>query len=98
MKTSFLIGIALLIIDLVIFLILRDNSLIPKLTGITGGVFLLLAGLMVGAFIEPDSRRVDLATESRDTLKRRTNWSTYFLFISLPSLAVCITSFILIYW
>ncbi|WP_367946581.1 DUF5316 family protein [Bacillus sp. V59.32b] len=60
--------------------------------------FLLLAALFMGAFIQPDTRRVDIETESSESLERRTNWSTRLLLVSLPSLLVCIPSFIMIYY
>ncbi|RFU66132.1 hypothetical protein D0463_09680 [Bacillus sp. V59.32b] len=38
-KKSFMFGVVLLLIDFIIYAILQDIHLIPKLTGITGGFF-----------------------------------------------------------
>lgn len=97
MKKFLFIGLIIVIIDIIIYLIANDINMIPFSSGITGGIFLLLAALMVRAFIQPDSRRVDNATESSQSVERRTKWATRFFLLSLPSILVCITSFILIY-
>ncbi|MGG3572582.1 DUF5316 family protein [Bacillus gobiensis] len=99
MKKYLLIGIIILIVDFIALVWLQDINFIPKITGITGGLFLVLAIIMTGGiFNDPDSRRLDLAVESRESLKRRVTWSTRFLLISAPSMFVCILSFILLFW
>ncbi|MFS0781591.1 DUF5316 family protein [Bacillus sp. 1P06AnD] len=97
MKKVLFMGLIILVIDMLISLIFNKIKLIPISTGITGMLFLCLAALMVGIFVPADSRRVDVATESNESLNRRSKWSTNFLLISLPSLIVCAISFILIY-
>lgn len=98
MKKYLLIGIIILIVDFIALLWFQNINFIPKITGITGGLFLVLAMLMTGGtFNDSDSRRPDLAVESSDSLKRRVTWSTRFLLISAPSLFLCILSFILLY-
>lgn len=94
----FAFGSILLVVNLIICLVLRDIKLLPILTGITSAPFVFLSALMVGTFIGTDSQRADIYTESRDSFKRRTTWSTNFLLIGLPCFIVYILSFVGMYY
>lgn len=89
------IGLCILLIDFLIVLIQGKINLITMYSGVTGLIFLVLAALFSGAFIDPDSRRVDSFTDGKESLARRIKWSTTFLLISLPSLITCILTFYL---
>ncbi|MFD3450204.1 DUF5316 domain-containing protein [Microbacteriaceae bacterium 4G12] len=92
---TFGLGVCLLIILTFGALIKGDIRLITAYSGVAGVIFLMFAALFSGAFVEPDSRRVDTTNEGMEQLNRRVKWSTWFLLVSLPNLITCIVTFFL---
>jgi hypothetical protein len=94
-KTSLIIGFLVVVIVVLISLIQSDLRIIVKYCGYIGLAFLLLAAFFSGAFIEPDSRRVDINTEGTEQLNLRIKWSTTFLLIGLPNLITCVLIYLM---
>ncbi len=67
-----------------------DISIAIKLSGYVGLAALILAAFFSGSFIDPDSRRVDMATAGRESMNRRLKLSTFFLLVGIPNLLACI--------
>ena len=92
MKKFLIYGVIIACIDIFIFALYRDVQLLPVLTGITGGMSLLIALLMVGS--EPSK---ELADDFGKMAHLKSTWSNRYLLIALPSLAVCLLSALIIY-
>ncbi|MBG9791314.1 hypothetical protein ABD76_01670 [Paenibacillus dendritiformis] len=90
MKKPLWVGFGILVIIAALSIVNWDFSIAIKLSGYVGLIALILAALFSGAFIDPDSRRVDMATEGRESMNRRFKLSTFFLLVGLPNLLVCI--------
>ncbi|MDF2713497.1 MAG: hypothetical protein K0R28_422 [Paenibacillus sp.] len=90
MKKPIWIGLVILLFIVGISIVSRDISIATKLSGYVGLAALLLAALFSGAFIDPDSRRVDYSTEGKESMNRRFKYSTFFLLIGAPNLLACI--------
>ena len=92
MKKFLVYGVIIAFIDIFIFALYRDVQLLPVLTGITGGISLLIALLMVGS--EPSK---ELADDFGKTMHLKSTWSNSYLLVALPSLMVCLLSSLVIY-
>ena len=92
MKKCLIYGVIIACIDLFIFAFYRDVQLLPILTGITGGISLLIALLMVGS-----APSKELADDFAKTSNFKTTWSNSYLLIAMPSLAICLLSALIIY-
>lgn len=90
MKKALWVGLFILSVIAAMSVVAWDISIAMKLSGYVGLAALLLAALCSGAFIGPDSRRVDMATEGKESMNRRFKLSTFFLLAGLPNLLACI--------
>jgi hypothetical protein len=88
------IGISLVLVLVIFSLIQGDLYTIISFSGYVGGFFLVLAALFSGAFIDSDSRRVDLTTEGKESLHQRIKWSTTLLLIGLPNIGVFLIAYL----
>ncbi|WGU95972.1 DUF5316 family protein [Paenibacillus dendritiformis] len=79
MKKALWVGLFILSVIAAMSVVAWDISIAMKLSGYVGLAALLLAALCSGAFIDPDSRRVDMATEGKESMNRRFKLSTFFL-------------------
>jgi len=84
------IGFAILAVIAAMSVVARDIGIAIKGSGYVGLAALLLAALYSGALIDPDSRRVDSATETRESLNWRIKVSTFFVLIAAPNLTACL--------
>nr|WP_223065921.1 DUF5316 family protein [Paenibacillus caui] len=64
MKKPLWVGLVILVVIAGMSVVAWDISIAIKLSGYVGLAALILAALFSGAFIDPDSRRVDMATEA----------------------------------
>jgi len=92
---SLIIGFILLGLILVLSLVKADMNIALRYSGYAGLALLLLAALFSGAFIAPDSRRVDITNENSESLNRRIKFSTAFLLMALPNLIACLSIYLL---
>jgi len=97
MKRYIIAGVSLLALDIAVLIFFWEWRMLPAITGITAVPFIFLAGLIMEAFRDPDSQHIDIQ-ESSFSRQRKTMLATRFLVIALPSLLVCISSFIFFYW
>ena len=92
MKKFLVYGIIIACIDIFIFALYRDVQLLPILTGITGGISLLIALLMVGS-----APAKELADDFSKTSHLKSTWSNSYFLVALPSLAICLLSTLIIF-
>ncbi|MDG0875905.1 DUF5316 domain-containing protein [Paenibacillus thiaminolyticus] len=86
MKKALGIGLFILSAIAAMSIVAWDISIAMKLSGYVGMAALVIAALFSGAMIDPDSRRVDLATEGKESMNRRFRLSTFLLLVALPNL------------
>ncbi|WP_374016377.1 DUF5316 domain-containing protein [Paenibacillus thiaminolyticus] len=91
MKNALGVGLFILSVIAAMSVVAWDISIAMKLSGYVGLAALGLAALFSGALIDPDSRRVGIATEGKESMNRRFRLSTFFLLVALPNLLACLT-------
>ncbi|WP_455663126.1 hypothetical protein [Pradoshia sp.] len=92
MKKCLIYGVIIACVDIFIFALYRDMQLLPILTGITGGISMLIALLMVGS--EPSK---ELADDFGKTIHLKSTWSNSYMLVALPSLVICVLSALIVY-
>jgi len=97
MQKFWVYGIILVTIDFVVLALYQDIHLLPILTGITGGISLVVAVLMVGSLSPQEYKENELIDKTSKQENKMTSWSSQFLLVSLPSLVVCLVSGILVF-
>jgi len=94
LRLSFLLGLILAIIGLLIGLIFNDWNLALKVNGFIVAGCVVLSGILNGSFISGDQFRANYLTETKDNRDNKMKISKYLLSISLPNIIVCTILFV----
>ncbi|WP_148929863.1 DUF5316 domain-containing protein [Paenibacillus methanolicus] len=88
-----------LLLSICVFTIAALNgdlmSSLIHLFGLVGLGCIILAALFMGAFIDPDTRRVDHFTDTEETASQRTRWSKTLLLVGLPNIVLFVLTYLL---
>ncbi|PLR78882.1 hypothetical protein CU633_03575 [Bacillus sp. V3-13] len=90
------IGIVLVIISILSAFILRDWTLLYKITGIIGILSLGVSALFSGAFVDGDRMGRNLYSENKDTKQARFFLTNRILLIGLPNIITAILTYFVI--
>ncbi len=66
-----------------------------KFSGGMGLMFLIISGILSGAFVSGNQMRANYFMETREDRKRRINWSFYLLLAGLPNVIGAVVIYIL---
>ncbi len=85
MKLSFLIGLAVAIVALLMGFILNNYSISLKITGTVAVGSLILSGILNGSFINGDAYRVNYLSETKEDRDKKGRIIKYLLLLSIPN-------------
>lgn len=84
----FLIGFGFALVGILLSIIIWDVHMISTITSGIGFVFLIVACLFSGAFVNGDRMRANLATETNENRIQRNTFAWRSLAIAVPNFAV----------
>ncbi|WP_257347070.1 DUF5316 domain-containing protein [Pseudalkalibacillus decolorationis] len=86
MKKSFLVGLSILGISILISLFTNDWNMLYTISGTAGVVALFISGLYIGAFISGNQIRGNHYSENKTDRKRRRKYANNLSAFSAPNL------------